>query len=163
MSDPIPVLVPTYISWDPGGSQTRRTTGIAYWDQKANLIETKSLTETEFDEEIDIIPSTVHTFIIEEYRPRGNVNHTGNRMLTSQRIGDIKGYARRHSIKVIEQPSKILTIAAMWTQYKWPKDEKSKKKHLEDYISAYLHGYYYLFNQGLIRMKVLDSKVKNEN
>jgi hypothetical protein len=145
--------IPTYTSWDPGGSASERTTGIAYWDERANVLDMKSLTEKEFDREIERIPDTVKTFIIEEYRPRGDVNHTGNKLLTSQRIGDIKGYARRHDIKVVEQRSMILKIAAMWAQYKLP----PKGQHLPDFASAYLHGYYYLFQQGLIKPKVLDS------
>jgi hypothetical protein len=149
--------IPTYVSWDPGGSSTKRTTGIAYWDEQANFIEMRSLTEKEFDEEIGKIPSTIKEFIIEQYKPHGHINHTGNKLTTAQRIGDIKGYARRHQIKVTEQPSTILQIAAMWAQYKIPRNHKGQKQHIPDYISAYLHGYYYLFRKGLIKAKVLDS------
>lgn len=146
-----------YASWDPGGSRTERTTGLTYWDEKANMIEMKSLTEEEFDKEIEKIPDTVKVFVVEDYRPHGHINHTGNKLLTSQRIGDIRGYARRHGIDVIMQPSTILTIAAMWAQYKWPKSNTGKRQHLPDFISSYLHGFYYLSNKGLIKLKVLDS------
>lgn len=145
-----------YISWDPGGSATARTTGIALWDPDAELIDMKSLNEEEFDKQIESIPETVEVFILEKYVPFGHINHTGNKLTTAQRIGDIKGYARRHKIEIVEQRSDILTIAAMWAQYKIPRNRKGEKQHIPDYWSAYLHGYYYLFNKGLIKPKVLD-------
>ncbi|SRR6266498_4990 len=142
--------VATYASWDPGGSTKRRTTGLCYWDQEANVLDLKIIGQKEFDYEIEHIPNTVKTFILEEYVPR-RISHIGNRLLTAQLIGDIKGYARRHDIQIVEQPSTILSIAAMWAQV-----NLKSNKHLPDYISAYLHGYYYLFNKGLIKPKVLE-------
>lgn len=145
------------MSWDPGGSQNRRTTGVAWWTEQGELINMKSLTEGEFDELIENIPNTIKVFIIEKYIPFGHINHTGNPLLTSQRIGDIKGYARRHSIKIVEQKSDILTTACMWAGIKIERNNRGKKKHLADYLSAYAHGYYYLFNLGLIKPKVLEN------
>lgn len=146
-----------YASWDPGGSGVRRTTGLTYWDERANMIIMKSLSEEEFDREIENIPSSVKVFILEKYVPFGHINHTGNKLLTSQRIGDIKGYARRNKIEVIEQDSKILPIACMWAGIKWPRNNKGQKLHLPDSLSSYAHGYYYLFNKRLIKPRVLDT------
>lgn len=154
---------PYYASWDPGGSRTERTTGLAYWDEQATLIDMVSLTEKEFDEEIQKIPDTIRVFIIEQYTPYGHINHTGNKLLTAQRIGDIKGYARRNNIQVVEQKADILKIASMWAQYRITYNKRGKKQHIPDYISAYLHGYYYLYNKGLIKPKVLERLENKDN
>lgn len=141
-----------YISWDPGGSSTARSTGRTLWNEEANPEEMRSLTEEEFDRELERTPGTVEVFIIEEYRPYGHVNHTGDKLLTAQRIGDIKGYARRRGIKVVEVPANIKKIAAKWAQMKidW-------SKHIPDWQASFLIGYWWLFREGLIKPKVLDS------
>jgi hypothetical protein len=149
---------PYYASWDPGGSESRRTIGLTYWAEDAEMLHMTSLTQEEYDREIQNIPPTVKVFILERYIPFGHISHTGNKLTTAQRIGDIKGYARRNNIKVVEQDAKILTIGCMWAGVKRPRNSKGQKKHLPDYLSSYVHGYYYLFNLGLIRPKVLDDE-----
>jgi hypothetical protein len=146
------MTVVTYVSWDPGETTTGRT----YWDECANVVDMGDLSEAEFDQEMEKIPDTVQVFIIEEYRPYSHVNHTGDKLLTAQRIGDLKGYARRKNIKIIEVPANCKPIAAMWSQTKIPKTKQGKKKHMPDWMASYLIGYWWLFQQGLIRPKVLD-------
>lgn len=136
-----------YVSWDPG----EKKTGRVKWDENANPVAIEELTEAQFDKDLTNTEPTVEVFIVEEYRPYGHIQHTGNKLLTAQRIGDIKGYARRHGIEVVEQPAQILKIAAMWS------GTPIVKGHWPDWQSAFLHGYYYLSDKGLIRPKVLDS------
>lgn len=143
-------MIVTYVSWDPG----EKKTGRVKWDEKANPVAIEELNGDQFDKDLYSTEDTVKVFIVEQYRPYGSVPHTGNKLLTAQRIGDIKGYARRHGIEVVEQPAQILKVAAMWSGTPIP---RAKKFHWPDWQSAFLHGYYYLSNQGLIRPKVLDS------
>jgi hypothetical protein len=139
MTDPI------YASWDPG----EVTTGRCFWDDKANPLIMDELVQKDFDEIIENLPTTIQVFIIEQYRPYGHIQHTGNKLLTAQRIGDLKGCARRKGIKVVEQPANILKIASMWSGMELPPG------HTPDWMSAFLHGYYYLYNKGLIEPRVL--------
>lgn len=140
----------TYVSWDPG-----QRTGFATWDAQGNPIKTGySLnSDEERDDFLDSLENEpVHTFIIEEYRIYGSkaIAHVGSKVYTAQVIGDLKSWARRHGVKVVEQRSDIKGPAAKWAQVKVPKG------HMPDWMAAYLHGYYYLHRQGLIRAKVLD-------
>lgn len=143
-----------YTSWDPG----EKTTGRTHWDENAKVVDTEDLTEEEFDKDLEATPDTVELFIVEAYTPYGHINHTGNRMLTSQRIGDIKGYARRKGIKVVEVPANCKIVAAAWAQVKLPRDIKGKIKHIPDFMASYLVGYWYLCKEGLIPLKVLERK-----
>lgn len=151
----------TYASWDPGGSPTKRSTGLVLWDENALPVDMMELTQAEFDEKMDGgLPDTIKEFIVEEYKPYGHINHTGSKLLTAQQIGDIKGYARRKGIKVTEVPANCKTIAAAWAQVKLERDKNGKIKHLPDWQAAYLVGYWKLFNDGKIRAKVLDRNKK---
>lgn len=151
MAEPEPI--PVYASWDPG----EKTTGRTYWSAEAKPLIMDEILQADFDLAIENLPSTITTFIIEQYRPYGHIQHTGNKLLTAQRIGDLKGCARRKGIEVVEQPAGILKIAAVWSGMPLPKTKAGKKVHVPDWQSAFLHGYYYLYQKGLIRSRVLDS------
>ena len=153
----------TFASWDPGGSATLRTTGLVLWDEYAIPVDMMELNQEEFDKKMSGgLPNTIKEFIVEEYKPYGHINHTGNKLTTAQRIGDIKGYARRNGISVTEVPANCKVIAAAWAQVRLERDRRTGKiKHLPDWQAAYLVGYWKLFNDGLIRPKVLDRK-KND-
>ncbi len=141
-----------YVSWDPGGSRKKKTTGMTKWDVDGNPRVIEQLGEEDVDRELSNMEDTVELFIIERYIPRPGVSHTGNKLLTARVIGNLEGFARRQGIEVFFQSSSILKIAAMWAQVKPPKG------HLPDKISAYLHGYYYLHKNGIIPAKVLEDK-----
>src|SRR5688500_9536021 len=111
----------TYVSWDPGGARKKKTTGMVKWDEEAKPRIVEELDEAGLDQAIIDMEDTVKLFIIERYIPVPGVSHTGNKLLTAQVIGNLKGYARRNEIEIIEQPSSILTVAAMWAQVKKPK------------------------------------------
>lgn len=147
-----------YISFDPGLS-----TGVVCWDEKGEpttmedmnqieldtfLIRLESLT-SEILEEGKNIPEV---FIIEEYRIYPHVKHYGSKVETVQVIGQIKAFARKHSIKIVEQKAAVKNIAALWSGM------KISLGHMPDWQAAYLHGYYYLHNIGVIKARVLDEK-----
>ena len=139
-----------YVSWDPG-----KTTGVTCWSAEGQALNIKDLVGDEvLDGFLDSLEGEeIEAFIIEEYRIYGSkaVAHVGSRVETAQVIGNLKAWARRRNIKIVEQRSDIKPIAAKWSQVKVPKG------HMPDWMAAYLHGYYYLHNKGIIRAKVLDS------
>lgn len=140
-----------YVSWDPGTS-----TGVACWDKDGNphRIGTELKSDEARDRFLDELANhPIREFIIEEYRVYASKAraHIGSKVYTAQVIGDLKSWARRHGVKVIEQRSDIKDSAAKWAQVTVPKG------HMPDWMAAYLHGYYYLHRKGLIRAKVLDS------
>lgn len=140
-----------YVSWDPGQS-----TGVACWSETGDPLDvgTELKSDDARDRFLDRLEShPVREFIIEEYRVYGSkaLAHTGSKVYTAQVIGDLKSWARRHGVKVIEQRSDIKEIAAKWAQVKVPKG------HMPDWMAAYLHGYYYLHRKGLIKPKVLET------
>lgn len=144
-----------WISFDPG-----KTTGVTVWgenneDQEIRCILVGQFNEQELDEFLDkcaSIPPKV--FIIEEYRIFGQKKnaHVGSKVETIQVIGQLKAFARKHKIEVVEQPANILVIAQLWSGTKMPKDHS--KSH---WVSAYNHAYYYLHKQGLLKARVLES------
>lgn len=143
-------MAPTYVSFDPGENSN---IGYVVWDERATPIKTDQVSISGLDALFEELPDTVTTFIVEGYTVFGHVNHTGSKVVTAQVIGYIKGEARSRKIKCIEQPSSILKTAQMWSGVKL--DGKHSVSHWK---SAYNHGYYYLFNLGLIRPRVLDTK-----
>lgn len=141
-----------YVSWDPGGKSTKKSTGMVKWDEEGKPREVKELDQLELDKELDELEPTIIVFIIEEYVVYSHKSkaHIGSKLPTVQTIGQLKAYARKHGIKVIEQRSDIKKMASMWAQVKVPNG------HMPDKMSAYLHGYYYLHRLGLIPAKVLE-------
>lgn len=143
--------VPEFISWDPG-----ETTGVACWDDRGNPIAVAQMEEADRDRFLNDLHDCLmypSKFIVEEYRIFGSkaTAHIGKKLNTSEVIGDLKSFARKHWIEVVEQPSSILNIAQKWSGVKIP--TVHAKSH---WASAYNHGYYYLHQQGIIRPRVLD-------
>lgn len=92
-------------------------------------------------------------FIIEDYRVfkhKAKI-HIGSRLETARVSGAIEAFARRNNIEIVFQPSRILGITQMWSGIRMPSDHTKS-----DQISAFLHGYHYLYNQGIIKPRVLE-------
>lgn len=91
-----------------------------------------------FDPKPDVI-------VVEDYKlfKHKALQQSGSRMETVKVIGMIESYVVRNRIKIVRQPSNILTIAGLWTETPIP-----KKSHLQDQVSAYLHGSYWLIRAG---------------
>ena len=98
---------------------------------------------------------SIEHVIIEEYRVfNDKFNHQGDKVHTAQVIGLIKGFCRTLKIPFTEQPARVRTVAALWSGTKVPRG------HMPDYMSAYLHGYFWLHKNGFIPPRVLD---ENDN
>lgn len=108
--------------------------------------------QKEFDEVLSDL-TTAEVWVIEEYRVRNSkFNHENSKVDTIQVIGDLKGVARRQGIRIVEQRAQDRLIGAKWARVQVPKG------HMPDEMSAYLHGYYYLRRNNLIKSKLLEEK-----
>lgn len=151
-------MTTSWISFDPG-----KTTGITVWYQEVEkepqCIQVGQLNEEELDIFLDELPKNKipDVFIIEEYRIFGQKKnaHVGSKVETIQVIGQLKAFARKHKIEIIEQPANILVIAQLWSGKKMPKDHSNSH-----WVSAYNHAYYYLHKQGLLKARVLQEEEK---
>jgi hypothetical protein len=145
----------SWISFDPG-----KTTGMTLWiknpaDTEPLCVKVDQFNEQELDYFLDELKGWVDVFIIEEYRIFGQKKnaHVGSKVETIQVIGQLKAYARKYKIEIVEQPARILTIAQLWSGCKIPSDHS-----ISHWASAYNHAYYYLHKQGLIKARVLETE-----
>jgi hypothetical protein len=127
------------LSIDPGD-----TTGVALWTDKGKLVWNIKMTHEEFIDWAadDFMLSTV---VVEDYvHARGQLNKKGSKLKASQGLGIAKVLAKRAGAKLVIQKNSILNIAAMHAGV-------PVVKHYDDAVSAYLHGYYYLETQGILK------------
>lgn len=146
---------------DPGD-----TTGIAWWRDNGDFLgkaqipleelpQTWGALEAEFDEPIRV--AIVEDFILFGKRAQ---SQTGSRMKASQGIGMIKAMCSQGNRKCVVQRADKKIIALKWSQIKMPSDHA--KTHEWD---AYLHGYFYLVSEGLIKtpLELMKEKEKERN
>lgn len=141
-----------YMAFDPG-----LRTGIAGWNEFGVI--TLIHKTVHGDEALDAFLDTLDAdppdiFIIEEYRVYGsNLGaNVGSKVHTAQVIGSLKSWARRRNVIVVEQRADIKGTAAKWSGTVIPRG------HMPDWMAAFLHGYYYLHNIGVIKPRVLERK-----
>lgn len=77
----------------------------------------------------------------------------GSRMKASQAIGAIKTFAHGKGADVVEQRSDIKPMALGWSQIKMPTVHSQTHQ-----FDAYLHGYYWLVKNGIIKTKLQQQK-----
>lgn len=144
-----------FLSIDPGKGK-RANIGVVSWNEPPEVHPTMltQFTKDRFDLYMDSLeenPVNLPKVIIYEgYTVFANVSHTGSKVETVQVIGQIKDFARRNKIKIIEQPSSILGIAQKWSGVQYPKGV-----HIPDWASAFNHGYYYLRKNKIIESRLI--------
>jgi hypothetical protein len=147
-----------FVAFDPG-----LRTGIAAWNSEGviSIIHKTVHGDAALDEFLDSLEvEEPDVFIIEEYRVYGSnlKANVGSKVHTAQVIGCLKAWARRHKVIVVEQRSDIKEVAALWSGTELPPKHKRKNWHMPDWMAAYLHGYYYLHNIGLIKPRILERR-----
>lgn len=116
--------------------------------------------EEQLDKYLDYLTNThkeskIEHIIIEEYRIfNDKFNHQGDKVYTAQVIGMLKRFARTLNIPYTEQPARVRSVSALWSGAKVPRG------HMPDWMSAYLHGYYWLHKNGFIPPRVLEENGK---
>lgn len=142
-----------YASFDPG-----KITGYCTWNAKAQLLRHGQVTN---DELIDLLDEdhfkTVKTVIIEDYKLFSwkAKQQSGSRMHASEAIGILLPYIRRGRKKEVRQPSNILPIASNMTNVKMPSNHAQSH-----WVSAFLHGAYYLIKQGIYETPLMEQARK---
>lgn len=143
-----------YLSLDPG----EKNTGWAAFDENGNDLGMGKISGgldpfLEWIESLDPSPSEI---IYENYRISPTIAHGFSKVVTVQLIGMIKSYAKRNRIPLHEQPNTVLKIGLKYAgAYNAYYDARGKKKkHVDDQVSAYAHGLYYLQSHGIRKNRV---------
>lgn len=143
-----------WLSLDPG----ERNVGWAAFDKEGNELgfgEVRGGLDPfmAWLEGLDPVPSEI---IYENYRINPTIGHGFSKGLTIQSIGMIKSYAHRHKIPLHEQPNTVLKIGLKYIGcYSMYYDGRGKKiKHVDDRISAFAHGVYYLQSHKIRKSRV---------
>ncbi len=138
-----------YYGFDPGD-----TTGIACFSNEGVLQYSMQLklddlivwvndqAMPDFEDNVVIIEE----FVLFARRAR---QQAGSSMKASQAIGLLKGWASRYGAKIVMQRANIKPIAMQWAQVSMP-SQHSQTHH----VDAYLHVYYYLVSQGVIKTRL---------
>lgn len=127
------------LSFDPG-----KNTGLAIFDWDTG--ELKLRTEMSYDrltEFLSDIPINVGAIVVEDYIIRPGVGNRGHARGEAMRvIGQLESVAYRIGCTLVKQRPEVRLLAAKWAGY------SVRKGHMPDDISAWLHGIYYLRQQG---------------
>lgn len=126
------------VSVDPG-----KNIGVALWTSTGVLL-FKSVMD--FDTLDDFLEnsSNIAEIIYEDYTTNPWKKQGGSKQHAAQVIGMLKSHARRRGIDIVCQPNTILRVAALHAGIKVP-----AKGHIEDDVSALLHGWYYFETLGI--------------
>jgi hypothetical protein len=130
------------VSVDPGDN-----TGVAEWGIDGTMISNFELTHEEFVEWANDFDGTLSIVVCEDYvhRPNQRYEKKGSKMKASEGKGIARALAKRKGAKFVVQPSTVLRITALHSGKKIP-----SKSHISDKDSAYLHGFRYLLDAGII-------------
>lgn len=127
------------LSFDPG-----KRTGIAVFDFEKGELKTKSILDyDEFATVLNSIFRAPHAIVVEDYiiRPgTGNRGHTRGEAMRV--IGQLEAASHRIGCRLVKQRPEVRLVAAKWAGYQVPRG------HMPDDTSAWLHGIYYLRQQG---------------
>lgn len=143
-----------YLSIDPG----EKTTGWASFNKKGEEIQFGKITggPDAFMDWLESLVPQPREIIYENYRISPTISHGFSKVVTAQLIGMIKRHATKYRIKIHEQPNTVLKIGLKYVGfYGTYYDSKGKKiKHVDDQISAYAHGVYFLQTRGIRKSRV---------
>lgn len=92
----------------------------------------------------------IEQIVVEGFRHDPLVKQGGSVHWASQVEGAVKMLGALTSTPVAVQYSNILPVAMMHAGYEPPKTRTGNKKHLPDEDSAWLHGRYWLTEQGIL-------------
>lgn len=87
--------------------------------------------------------------VVEGYRHDPTVQQGGSLHEASQIVGAVKMLSALSGTPIAVQYSRILPVAMMHAGYEPPVTKTGNKKHLPDEDSAWLHGRYWLTEQGV--------------
>lgn len=129
------------MSVDPGD-----TVGVALWSDEGVFLQKMKMPHEEFLEWAARLDYKISTIVVEDYvqDPRRRLNRKGSKMKASQGLGAVKLLAAQMGSELVVQKNTILNITAMHTG-------TPIKRHYDDDVSAYLHGYHFFETRGIRR------------
>lgn len=143
-----------FLSIDPG----QNNTGWAAFKKDGKLIAFDKVTGgadlfMDWIEGLDPAPKQI---VFEEYKVNPGISHAWSDAPTIQIIGMIKRYAKKAGIPIAGQSNQFLKIGLRQIglyhiYYKREKGKEVRIKHVDDEVSAYAHGTYYLKKKGVIK------------
>lgn len=137
-----PEREPYYLSIDPG-----KITGYVVWNSVGQVLKQGQLNN---DELVDFLEDDylkpVKVVILEDYKLFSwkAKQQSGKRVPASEAIGIVFVFIKKGKRQEVRQPANILPIAEKLTNVKMPSTHS--KSH---WVSAFLHGAYYLIKQGI--------------
>lgn len=143
-----------YLSIDPG----QNTTGWAAFNERGNEIgfgDVRGGPDRFMDWLESLVPQPKE-IIYEAYAISPTINHGFSEAVTIQLIGMIKRHAVKHKITLHKQRNTQLKVALrMAGFYSMYYGANGKlKKHVDDKVSAYAHGIYFLTKRGIRKSRV---------
>lgn len=133
------------LSIDPGDKRV----GIARWSDAGDFHFKGTLSFEEYLDYLDAVLDTfdIKTIVIEDWRLRQGkgVKMAGSRFLSPQCIGAAHLLSVITGAELVKQSPQILRVAAMHFGIKI-----STRGHIDDALSAKLHGLYYLESVGIL-------------
>ena len=125
---------------DPGGMN-----GLYWWDENYQDAGFAQVKLKDLPEWLEAHLPTPELIVYENYRLWSHKakQQSGSDMPAPQAVGIIKSYAARNKIELFDQSPQILTSAEKMSQVKMPSDHSQSH-----WVSAYLHGYWYLVKNG---------------
>jgi len=146
------------LSIDPG-----ETTGWAIFDFNGKLISKGAYDRETFDHAF-MRRGIVLTFadrprrieykitrvVCESFYTDPDIPQGGSQGGAQKVIGIVERECRLADVPLVMQRSAILNTAVIHAGYEWPMTRTGNKKHLPDEDSAYLHGFYYFVDRGII-------------
>lgn len=132
-------------AWDPGD-----TTGWACWDENGVMLDMGQCSYEDIPKTFkELEKYGVHkTVIVEDYVlfSKRAQSQVGSRMKAPKGIGSLEALAYTVGATLIKQDASIKSTALKWSQIKMPSRHSSTHKY-----DAFLHGYYWLVKEGLVK------------
>jgi hypothetical protein len=130
------------LSIDPGDS-----TGLARFYMDGSLVDKFKLPYENAIEYLSHV-NGVSAIVIEDFRLRRGkaMQQSGSKFPAVQVIGAAKLYCRIHDTGFFAQSPQILKIAALHSNTHIP-----LKGHIDDDVSAFLHGWYWFESKGILK------------
>lgn len=143
-----------YMSIDPG----ERNTGWAAFDRAGQELGFGDIRggPDRFMDWLESVVPTPAEIIYEGYAVSPTVGHGFSEVVTIQLIGMIKRFANKNKITLHKQRNTELKVALrMVGFYSMYYDASGKKKkHVDDKVSAYAHGVYFLTKRGIRKSRL---------
>lgn len=136
---------------DPGGMN-----GIAWFNEKYDLEGFHQVKLEELPEWLHNYKPTPDIIVYENFKlwKHRALQQSGSSLPAAQAIGMLKSYAAINKIQLVDQSPQILNPAQKMFQMKMPSDHSQGH-----WVSAYLHGSWYLVKQGLKRVEMEEADI----